>query len=101
MNTERTTTARKSAWPSGQCLQSLAALLALLAALATAQGAAAQQNRTDTIIEQMVFQQDRTAAAARARLNSELSSHVNDIDRVCRLTEAQKTKLHLADVVHM
>ena len=39
---------------------------------------------------------DRTAAAARTRLTSELSIHVNEIDRVCRLTEAQKKKLHLA-----
>src|SRR5262249_17819810 len=42
------------------------------------------------------FQQDRTAAAARQRLDSLLTLQVEDIDRACKLADLQKKKLQLS-----
>jgi hypothetical protein len=51
---------------------------------------------SDEQIDQMIFQQDHNAAGARGRLVTQLTLHVEDIDRVCKLTDAQKKKLDLA-----
>jgi hypothetical protein len=50
----------------------------------------------DANFEQWVFQQDHNAAGARQRLDALLTLHVDDIDRACKLTDPQKTKLQLA-----
>jgi hypothetical protein len=76
-------------------------LLALLAALigcagAQAQVMAARQAWSDEQFDQWVFQQDRNASGARQRLDRFLALRVEDIDRACRLTDAQKKKLQLA-----
>jgi hypothetical protein len=42
-----------------------------------------------------VSRQDSTAAAARRRFDALLTLHVEDIDRACRLSDAQKKKLQL------
>src|SRR5688572_11542929 len=47
----------------------------------------------DDQIDQMIFQQDRNAAGARQRLESLLTLHVDDLDRACQFTGAQKQKL--------
>src|SRR5262245_55355093 len=49
----------------------------------------------DEQFEQWIFQQDRNAAGARQRLNSLLALQVDEIDRACQLTEAQRQKLQL------
>src|SRR5581483_8514669 len=46
-------------------------------------------------LDQWLFDGQGNYAGARQRLNSMLAFHVEDIDRVCKLTEAQKTKLRL------
>lgn len=96
MNTARTAPDCERAKLGQKHARAGVVMLALLATVATAPEASAQQGWTDETFEQVIFQQDLTAAAARRRLDSELSGHVNEIDRVCRLTEAQKQKLHLA-----
>jgi hypothetical protein len=55
-----------------------------------------QAQWTDETFDQWVFQQDRTASGARRRIDSQLALRIDDIDRVCRLTEGQKKKLELA-----
>src|SRR5438067_3456038 len=85
MNTARSATARAGARPSPQYPHSGVAMLALLAGIAMTPEASAQQAWTDETFERWVFQQDCSAAGARTWLNSELSSHVNQIDRACRL----------------
>lgn len=94
MSIERTTTARKGAGLRRRWRHSVTALLVLLGVIAPR--ASAQQGRTDTAFDQLIFLQDRTADVARTRLFSEVARHVNEIDRACRLTDAQKKKLHLA-----
>lgn len=96
MNSERTPAARDGASPGRQRRHASFAALALLAAVATAPRASAQQVWTDRYFDVFVFRPDRTAAAVRSRLNSDLSTRVDEIDRHCRLTEAQKQKLLLA-----
>lgn len=49
----------------------------------------------DEQFDQWVFQQDRTAAGARQRLDSLLALRVEDIERACKLTDAQMKKLQL------
>jgi hypothetical protein len=51
---------------------------------------------TDDQFERWVFQQDGTASRARQRLESLLATQIENIDRACRLTDAQKKKLQLA-----
>ena len=46
--------------------------------------------------DQWVFGNLRTLSAARARLDALLASKVDEIQRICRINEAQKKKLHLA-----
>jgi hypothetical protein len=87
--------------------------LASLATLVVCAGVQAQQNEDKVAAERralmaeqmlrlqhqldaMVFQPDRTASAARQRLDALLASKVQDIDRVCHLTDAQRKKLQLA-----
>jgi hypothetical protein len=70
--------------------------LALLAALAAPAGACVQRDWTDETIEMYAFPTDRNAAAGRARLNAKLSQRVDEINRYCQLTEAQKAKPLLA-----
>lgn len=94
MNAERN--ARECANPGRQRRHAGFAVLALLAALATAPGALAQPGGADAAFDQYVFRPYRTAAGARVQLDSALSARVAEIDRVCRLTEAQKQKLRLA-----
>jgi hypothetical protein len=50
----------------------------------------------DDQFDQMVFQQDRNAAGARKRLDALLTLQVEDIDRACQVTGAQRQKLQLA-----
>src|SRR5438128_7468487 len=57
---------------------------------------AAAPTVTDEQFDQWVFQQDRNAFEARRRLDSQLALQVEDIDRACKLTDAQKKKLQLA-----
>jgi hypothetical protein len=51
---------------------------------------------TDQMFDQWVFQQDRNAAGARRRLNAFLELRIEEVDRACKLTDAQKKKLQLA-----
>ncbi len=51
---------------------------------------------TDENFDQWVFGNVGDAAAVRARLSSLLNLQIDDIHRVCSLTEAQKKKLQLA-----
>jgi hypothetical protein len=46
--------------------------------------------------DRQVFQQYGNAAGARRRLDEQLAVHIQDLDQVCRLTDAQKQKLRLA-----
>ena len=58
---------------------------------------------TEPQIEQMIFRQDRNAARARERLATELARQIEVVDRVCKLTEAQRNKLNLmgrGDIKH-
>lgn len=79
-----------------------ALLLFSLVALSTGGSARAQvkvaevkQVWAEPQIDQWIFQQDGNAAGARTRLDSQMALHVDDIDRGCKLTEAQKRKLQL------
>jgi hypothetical protein len=73
-----------------------AALAAAEAQLRAAQAVAQPQAREQQI-DLTIFQQyGGSAAAARSRLNAQLLDQVQDIDRVCKLTDAQKEKLQLA-----
>jgi hypothetical protein len=55
-----------------------------------------RQAWSDEQLDQMIFQPDRTAAAARKRLDGQLASQIAVIDRACKLTDEQKQKLQLA-----
>ena len=61
-----------------------------------AQGALVAQLWTDDQLERLVFQQDGNASHARQRLDAHLAAQIFEIDRVCKLTDAQKNKLRLA-----
>jgi hypothetical protein len=71
-------------------------LLACAAASAQKAVAPAAPEWTEQQIEQMIFQQDRNPDGARGRLAALLTLYVEDVDRACQLTEAQKQKLQLA-----
>ena len=80
-------------------------LLALSAAAIAQQPAApplraaalAQQRNVwpDDQFEQWVFQQDRNASGARLRMEALLTLHLEEMDRACQLSVAQKQKLRL------
>jgi hypothetical protein len=55
----------------------------------------AQEVWPDEQFEQWIFQQDRNAAGARQRFDKLLAMQVEEIDRACQLTVAQKKKLQL------
>jgi hypothetical protein len=74
----------------------LAAFVACVVAQAQQKFVAAQRVWTDENFDQWVFQQERNTSRARQRLNSLLALQVEDIDRACKLTDAQKNKLQLA-----
>lgn len=95
MNTARVSIVRQSAGPSPQHPLCRGAVLVALAAITMSPQASAQV-WMDVTIDHMVFPLDRTADGARARLKRELSEHVSQIDRACRLTEEQQRKLLLA-----
>jgi hypothetical protein len=92
-------------WRVGLLTPVAAAVLAAFAGQRAAQAqqrvvnfvavAAPRQAWTDEQFEQWVFQQDRNAAGARRRYDSLLTLHVEDIDRACQLSDAQKKKLQL------
>src|SRR5207245_228361 len=74
----------------------LAVLAAAEAQLLVAQAGAQPQLREQQI-DLTIFQQyGGSAAAARSRLNAQLLDQVQDIDRTCKLTDAQNQKLQLA-----
>jgi hypothetical protein len=75
-----------------------ASLLAGMAVFFTLAGAQAQGPpvSTDERFDQWVFQQDRNVAGARRRLESQLALRIEEFDRACQLTGAQKEKLQLA-----
>jgi hypothetical protein len=56
----------------------------------------ARQFINEQQLDSSIFQTDRDATGARRRLDSQLSLQLEEIDRVCKLTEAQKVKLQLA-----
>lgn len=75
-------------------------VLALVAALVAAQCAFAQQTFTAENLDQWVFQRGgmvvgRNGTSGRQTLTSQLQMHIDDIDRVCKLTGPQKDKLRL------
>src|SRR5437763_1756686 len=51
---------------------------------------------SDDNFDQWVFQQERSPAKARERLDASLALQVDYVDRACRLDDAQKKKLRLA-----
>src|SRR5439155_14939241 len=55
-----------------------------------------QQAWPDEQFDQWVFRPNGNATMARKRLESLLTLQLDEIDRACRLTDAQKNKLHLA-----
>jgi hypothetical protein len=78
-------------------------LLVVLAACFVCAGSQAQQKIvarqrvwTDENFDQWVFQQDGNASGARRRLDSLLALQLEDIDRVCKLTDPQRHKLESA-----
>ena len=81
---------------SGIGLRAIA--LAWMAAFFTLAGAQAQVQPvwTDEALDQWVFQQDRNVAGARQRLDSQLALRIEELDRACQLTDAQKEKLQLS-----
>lgn len=82
---------------------SLRPALALFALLVSSSLAPAQNVYTVDQMERWVFQQDGTAQMARQRLDSHLTVHLDEVQRACQLTEAQKSKLRLAgrgDIKH-
>lgn len=50
----------------------------------------------EQVFDQWVFQGNGTAASGRTKLDNHLKLRLEDIDRACRLTPAQKNKLQLA-----
>jgi hypothetical protein len=54
-------------------------------------------------VDSCIFQQDRGAPSARQRLDSHLTIYLDELDRACKLNDAQKKKLQLAgrgDIKH-
>ena len=82
----------KSTWRRAPRL----AALALLVLCVDCSACLARQVFDEQNFESTIFQRDRNAAGARRRLDSQLSMQLDEIDRVCKLTEAQKVKLQLA-----
>jgi hypothetical protein len=87
------------AWLVGTCL--LAGLVTVCDSCPAAQ---ARQEKMaieavpvtpDEHFDQVVFQNDRNAAGARKRMDALLALQVEDLDRACKLTAAQKQKLLL------
>jgi hypothetical protein len=56
---------------------------------------AVQRAMPEAQFDQWVFQQDQNAAGARKRLEAFLTLQVEEIDRACGLTDAQKQKVQL------
>jgi hypothetical protein len=56
----------------------------------------AEKRRAFQEFDRLVFQPNGNAAGARRRLESQLAIQIQDIDRACRLSAAQKRKLQLA-----
>jgi hypothetical protein len=82
----------------------IAALALLILGIDCSTRAAAQMVITEQQLDSWVFRNDGNAVSARRRLDSQVSLHVEDIDRSCKLTPAQKTKLQLAgrgDIKHL
>jgi hypothetical protein len=77
-------------------IQREAAALAEMQARRAAPVAVVRQLWTDEQLERLVFQQDGNATQARRRLDAQLATQISEIDRVCKLTDAQKNKLRLA-----
>jgi hypothetical protein len=77
-----------------------ALVLAAALWLAFVGSAAGQPQWTDENFEQWVFNRGggpaQNAASARKELDRSLQLNIQDIDRVCKLTESQKKKLQLA-----
>jgi hypothetical protein len=73
------------------------ALLTCFGVAAAAQGRQPGVRRvwTDQEFENWVFNHDGNAAAARRRCETLLKLQVDEIDHTCRLSDAQKQKLHL------
>ena len=79
------------------------AAFAMSALVLFASGSRAQFVYTMDYVDSCIFQQDRAVPAARQRLASHLTIHMDEIDRACKLTEDQKKKLQLAgkgDIKH-
>jgi hypothetical protein len=57
---------------------------------------AAQIKHYVQLFDQLVFRADGGAAGAHRRLDAQLTSWIQDLDRACTLTDAQKQKLRLA-----
>jgi hypothetical protein len=69
-----------------------------VAAARAAQAALVNQQRNiwpDNQFEQWVFQQDTNAAGARRRMEGLLALQLDEMDRACQLSDAQKQKLRL------
>jgi hypothetical protein len=80
-----------------------APLAALLLVLLLVSSGRAQFVYTMDYVDSCIFQQDRSPDAARKRLDSHLTVQLDEIDRVCKLSEVQKRKLRLAgggDIKH-
>jgi hypothetical protein len=82
----------KSTWRGAVRL----AVLALVILCVDCSECLARQFFNEQQLDSSIFQLDRNAAGARGRLDSQLSLQLEEIDRVCKLTEAQKVKLQLA-----
>ncbi len=77
--------------------------LALCVLLVLASSGRAQFTYTMDYVDSCIFQQDRAAGSARQRLDSHLTIYLDELDRACKLTDAQKKKLQLAgrgDIKH-
>jgi hypothetical protein len=97
---------------SASVLQRLLAFLTLVSMLGSATTAMAQDEDDDPVavpqaqvanfevqenqFDSWVFQNLQTVAAARKKLDQMLSLQMDDVDRACQLSEAQRKKLHLA-----
>jgi hypothetical protein len=76
---------------------------AICALILLAPASRAQFVYTMDYVDSCIFQQDRGVPAARQRLDSHLSIYLDELDRACKLSDAQKKKLQLAgrgDIKH-
>src|SRR5437868_8312163 len=55
----------------------------------------ADNQRAFQEFDRLVFQPNGNASGARRRLESQLAMQIQDVDRACTLTDAQKKKLQL------